>query len=315
MSMERDVKFRSGSVRLAGTLTLPRGEGPWPGMLLIAGSGQVDRNENAKKLAIDAFREAAGYLTEHGMVTLRYDKRGVGASEGDFYDTGFYDNVADASSALAFLKSQEAVQPNLTFLLGHSEGALIATRLAGTGADVAGIILLAGPARPGEEVLKWQTQQAINGMHGFRKELIDLLHIDVQKSVAKQLDKIKHSTKNSYRRQLVARVNAKWMREFMAYDPATDLPKIHVPVLAITGSKDIQVNPADLKRMAELVPAEFEAHEVPDITHILRAEPGEPTLSTYKDQVLQPVDNRIFTIVTTWMGAHVPARVSAGMQA
>jgi hypothetical protein len=53
MSMERDVKFRSGSVRLAGTLTLPRGEGPWPGMLLIAGSGQVDRNENAKKLAID----------------------------------------------------------------------------------------------------------------------------------------------------------------------------------------------------------------------------------------------------------------------
>jgi len=315
MSTERDVRFRSGPFHLAGTLTLPDGEGPWPGVLLIPGSGQVDRNEDAKKLAIDAFREAAEYLAEHGIATLRYDKRGVGASEGDFYDTGFFDNVADASSALIFLNSHEKIQPDRTFLLGHSEGALIATRLAGTGADVAGIILLAGTARPGEEVMKWQAQQVIKGMHGFSKGLIDLLHIDVQKKVAKQLDKIKRSTKNSYRKQLVARVNAKWMREFLAYDPAADLPNIHVPVLAITGSKDIQVNPADLERMAELVPAEFEAHELPDITHMLRAESGEPTMSTYKNQVLQPVDSRIFSIITKWVAAHVPARVSAGMQA
>jgi hypothetical protein len=163
--------------------------------------------------------------------------------------------------------------------------------------------------------MKWQAQQAIKGMHGFSKGLIDLLHIDVQKSVAKQLDKIKRSTKNSYRKQLVARVNAKWMREFLAYDPSADLPNIHVPVLAITGSKDIQVNPADLERMSELVPAEFEAHELPDITHILRTESGEPTTSTYKDQVRQPVDSRIFTIVTKWLAAHGPARVTAGMQA
>jgi pimeloyl-ACP methyl ester carboxylesterase len=315
VSIERAVKFQSGRLDLAGTLSLPDGEGPWPGVLLIPGSGQVDRNENARKLPIDAFREAAEYLAEHGIATLRYDKRGVGASEGDFYDTGFYDNVADAFSALAFLRSQGEIRPDLAFLLGHSEGALIATRLAGTGADVAGIILLAGPARPGEEVLKWQAQQAIKGMHGFSKGLINLLHIDVQKRMAKQLDKIKRSTKNSYRKQLVARVNAKWMREFMAYDPATDLPNIHVPVLAITGSKDIQVNPADLERMAELVPDEIEVHEVPDVTHLLRAEPGEPTLSTYKDQVLRPVDSRIFTIVTTWMQAHLPARVPAGIQA
>jgi pimeloyl-ACP methyl ester carboxylesterase len=315
MSIEEDVRFRSGPIQLAGTLTLPDGDGPWPGVLLIPGSGQVDRNEDAKKLAIDAFREAAEYLAARGIGTLRYDKRGVGASDGDFYTTGFYDNVADASSALASLRSHERIQTDLTFLMGHSEGALIATRLAATGADVAGVILLAGTAQPGEQVIKWQAQQAVNGMHGFSKRLIDLLHIDVQKRVAKQLDKIEHSTKDSYRKQLIARVNAKWMREFLAYDPAADLPNIHVPVLAITGSKDIQVNPADLQRMAELVPAEFEAHKVPDITHMLRTEPGEPTMSTYKDQVLHPVDSRIFDLVSTWLAEHVPARVSAGIQA
>jgi pimeloyl-ACP methyl ester carboxylesterase len=312
VSIQQDVTFRSGPLHLAGTLTLPDGEGPWPGVLLIPGSGRVDRNENAKKLPIDALREIARYLAEQGVATLRYDKRGVGASEGNYYDTGFYDNVSDASSALAFLKSHERIRPDLTFLLGHSEGALIAIRLAGTGADVAGAILLAGTARPGDEVMQWQTMQVVNGMHGFNKWLIDLLHMDVQKKQAKQLDKIKHSTKNWYRAQLLMKFNAKWMREFLAYNPATDLPNIQVPVLSITGSKDIQVNPADLDRMGELVPAEFESHEVPNITHMLRAEPGEPTLSTYKDQVRQPVDGRILSLIAAWLREHVPAQVPAG---
>ena len=308
MSIQQDVRFPSGSLHLAGTLALPSGEGPWPAVLLIAGSGQVDRNENTKKYAIDVLRQVAQYLADRSVATLRYDKRGVGESEGDYYESGFFDHVFDASSALDYLKSREGIRHDLAFLLGHSEGALIATRMAATGTGVAGAILLAGTARPGEEVLMWQTQQVLNGMHGFNKWLIDRLHIDVVKREAAQLDKIKRSTKNAYRVQL-AKINAKWMREFLAYDPAQDLPNIHVPVLAITGSKDIQVMPADLERMRDLVPGEFEGHEIPNVTHMLRAEPGQPSVSDYKAEILQPVDSRVLSLIGTWLAAHVPQRV------
>lgn len=74
-----------------------------------------------------------------------------------------------------------------------------------------------------------------------------------------------------------------------------------MPVLAITGSKDIQVNPSDLKVMAELVESDFEGHEVPDMTHLLRAETGGPTLSTYRRQVQEAVDERVLNIVSEWL--------------
>lgn len=301
MATEREVIIPSGNVNLAGTLRLPDSGLPCPAVLLIPGSGQVDRNESAAKLPINAFRDIAYHLSEQGIATLRYDKRGVGASQGNFWETGFYDNVADAGAALAFLKTQEGIRPEQVYLLGHSEGALIATRLAGSHVQAAGVILLAGPAQNGEQVLVWQSARVVKGMGGFNKWLIDLFHIDVAKAQRKQLEKLKRTKKDWVRIQLVAKLNAKWFREFMAYEPAEDLAKIQTPVLAITGTKDIQVDPADLERMAGLVRSEFEAHAVPDLTHILRAEPGEPTINTYRQQVTRPVDGRVLELISGWL--------------
>jgi alpha-beta hydrolase superfamily lysophospholipase len=305
MATEHDISFPSGSLTLAGTVMLPKAQGTFPGVLLIPGSGQVDRNENAKKLAINALREIATDLANKGIASLRYDKRGIGASQGDFWITGFYDNVSDASAALHFFKSYEQVRPDQVFVLGHSEGAVITTRLGATDTEVAGVILLAGTAQPGEAVMVWQGEKVVKAMHGLNGFLINALHIDVQKAQRKQFEKIKRSTKDWYRMQLIAKLNAKWMREFLEYNPADDLPKIQAPVLAITGSKDIQVDPSDLKRMAGLVTSEFEAHEVPDLTHMLRAEPGEPTLSTYRQQVQGPVDKRVLEIISDWLQRHI----------
>lgn len=302
MPTERQVTFPSGSLQLAGSLRLPDSPRPCPGVLLIAGSGQVDRDENAPKAHLNALYEIAVALSEQGIASLRFDKRGVGASQGDYWETGFFEHVTDAGAALAFLQAQPEVRADKVFLLGHSEGALISTRLAATGAPVAGVILLAGPAQNGEQVLVWQSAQVIKGMQGFNKWLIDLFHIDTHKAQQKQLDKLKRSTKNSMRIQLVARLNAKWFREFMAYDPAQDLPRLQAPVLAITGSKDIQVDPADLDKMAGLVRSQFEPHLVPDLTHLLRSEPGQPSLSTYKHQIAQPVDLRVLQIISEWLG-------------
>ncbi|MGD8855815.1 MAG: alpha/beta fold hydrolase [Chloroflexota bacterium] len=305
MVFEQEISFSSNGLTLAGTVTLPEKQGAFPGVVLVPGSGQVDRNENAKKLAINAFREIAADLAAKGIASLRYDKRGVAKSQGDFWETGFYDNVADALAALRFFKAYEHIRPEEIFVLGHSEGALIATRLAATGADIKGVILLSGTAQSGEDTLLWQGKQVLKGMRGLNGFLIRTLHIDAQKAQRKQLEKIKRSTKDWYRVQLVAKVNAKWMREFLTYNPADDLPKIQAPVLAITGSKDIQVNPSDLEKMAELVNSDFESHEVPDVTHILRKEAGEPTLSTYRQQVQQPVDERVLNIISDWLKRHV----------
>lgn len=303
MVVEQEVVFQSGKWELGGTLAFPEEPGSAPAVLLIPGSGQVDRNENARKLHINVFYEISHFLAENGIGSLRYDKRGVGTSQGNYWETGFYDNVADALAALGYLKSHERVCPDKVFLLGHSEGAIISTKLAGNGADVAGAVLLAGTAQRGEDVLMWQTQQVVKNMSGIQRWLIDHLRLDVIKSLQKRLDKIKHSDKDWLRVQLIAKVNAKWMREFLAYNPEDDLKKIRVPLLAITGSKDIQVDPADLKKMATLVKTDFEYHQVEGVSHILRRVDSNAGLSSYKQQILKSMDLEILQLIVKWLNA------------
>jgi uncharacterized protein len=301
---ERDFSFVSAGPRLAGTLATPDGAGPFACVVMLTGSGEVDRDENAKKLRINVFGELAHYLAARGLASVRYDKRGVGQSQGDHWKTGFYDHVADAEEAVRAVEARAAeagLRPDQIYLLGHSEGAYIATHIAASSGRVAGIILLAGGARSGEEELRWQARKVTDALTGFNALVIRVFRIDPLKAQAKHLEKIKRSNKDSYRVQLVQRINAKWMREFLAYDPAEDLPRIEVPVLAITGAKDIQVDPANLERMAELVKAPFEAHVVPDVTHLLRSEAGPGGLGTYKEQVKRPVDPRVLALVADWL--------------
>ena len=104
VALEREVVFSSDSVRLSGTLAIPDTGGRFPGVLLIPGSGQIDRNENHKKLRLNVFHDLSGFLAANGFATLRYDKRGVGSSGGKYWETGFYDNVSDALAALKLLR-------------------------------------------------------------------------------------------------------------------------------------------------------------------------------------------------------------------
>lgn len=324
--------FESAGLRLAGTLalpgtsvppeasTLPGGSQRYPCVLMISGSGQVDRNESHKRMPLNVMGELAAHLAERGIGSLRYDKRGVGESEGDYWSTGFHDNVTDAAAALAYLKKHTRVNGDKIFALGHSEGAYIATRLAagcaagaeaGAGPDsdagggLAGAVLLAGGARSGEDELRWQGAQVAASLTGMNALLVRLLRIDIAKSQQKALDKAKRSQKDWHRTQLVGKLNAKWMREFLAYDPAGDLSRVNVPILAITGSKDIQVDPGNLERMASIVSAPFESHVVPDVTHLLRSDPGPPGLAAYKAQIKRPVDPRVKDLVTEWLQRQV----------
>jgi pimeloyl-ACP methyl ester carboxylesterase len=309
--MEQELKFKSEQFQLSGNLLVPDKVNPRGLVLLLAGSGETDRDENARKLHINALKYIAEYLCDIGVASYRYDKRGVGISEGSHWETGFYDHVKDATAALDFLKTEPHLADRPFIALGHSEGALISTRLAATYPGLAGAILLAGSAQTGENILRWQAVEVANGLKGINAFIIKLFRIDVVKAQDKFLKKIEASTENWIRQGLVKKINARWMREFMAYDPSVDMANIKIPVLAITGSKDIQVNPEDLRRMSEIIKGDFEYHEIPDMTHLLRSEASEPSISTYTKQVKQPLDPRLLQFIGKWLDRHLPDRTAS----
>lgn len=98
----------------------------------------------------------------------------------------------------------------------------------------------------------------------------------------------------------VAGIDAAWHREFMTYDPREDLRRVRVPVLAATGAKDLQAKPSDLEVIAAAVQGPVEVHEVPDLTHILRHQPGRASLAAYKHELRGPVDARVVDLVVDW---------------
>jgi len=292
------ITFRSHDLTLHGSLRAGS-EGAQPAALLISGSGPIDRDSDMKRLQIGVMGRLAGHLAAHGFASLRFDKRGVGESEGEYRSAGFHDNVADARAALAALRSRPEIDPDRIFVIGHSEGALIAMALADD-ARLAGTVLLAGAAQTGENVLAWQAGRVAETLPRPVRALLRLLRQDIVRTQTKRLERIRVSTDDVSRIQGV-RLNAKWFREFMAFDPATALRRVAVPTLAITGAKDIQVDPADVQRMSESVSAPFTGEVVDDVTHLLRADEGPATVRTYKKQARQPLDARVLELVVDWM--------------
>jgi alpha-beta hydrolase superfamily lysophospholipase len=241
---EHTLTFRSDEQTLAGTLTVPPGTGPFPAVLLLPGSGPVDRNSDHKRLPLGITGQLASALGTAGAVTFRYDKRGVGASTGRWHTAGFYDNRGDARAALEFLATRPEVDPARIIVLGHSEGALHAAGLAADGAPAVGVVLLSCSVMPGEALLRWQSAQLAPTLPGPVRLILRVLRTDLAARTAKTHAKIKATTTDEARIE-GATVNARWYREFLAHDPRTDLARIGVPVLAVTGGKDLQVPAAD----------------------------------------------------------------------
>jgi len=287
-----NLTFSTGSTNLAGTLVSDDRTGPGPVVLLLPGSGPIDRDSNMKRLAIGVTGQLADHLAEEGLASFRYDKRGVGASDGDYKSAGFHDNIADATVAIAMLRARTDVDPDDIFVVGHSEGALIATELAVTDRRLAGAVLLAGTATLGEEVLRWQATNVSASLPRPVKLLLRVLRQDILRTQSKRLEQIKATTGDTARIQLV-KINAKWLREFMTHDPAPSLASIQIPVLALTGSKDIQVNPDDVDRICGLVASDYSGRVIDDLTHLLRKEAGPPVSANLQEAGETPGRQRI----------------------
>ncbi|MGY1702495.1 alpha/beta hydrolase family protein [Geodermatophilus sp. SYSU D00766] len=288
-----------GEPPLAGTLTLPDSPGPVPAVLLAPGSGPLDRDSDHRRARFGVTRDLAHALAEGGVASLRYDKRGVGATPGDWRRAGFTDNADDLVRAATALAARPEVDGDRVVLAGHSEGALLAATAVARGVPAAGVVLLACSATPGAELLRWQARQIGPTLPAPVRALLRLTRTDLERKVAANHERIRATT-TDVARIGPARLNARWHREFLAHDPRTDLARIVVPVLAVTGEKDLQVPVADLEVIAATVPGPVTVLRVPDLTHTLRRQPGRASMGAYRGELRRPVDAGVLAAVVGW---------------
>lgn len=246
---------------------------------------------------LDIAGSLADALAGGGVATLRYDKRGVGESEGEFLDASFHDEVTDAGAALDALRTFDETLGSIA-VVGHSVGATVAMRLAGHPAAPDAYVFLAGAARPGEQVMAWQSRRIAEtlpaparwfGWLFERRQAVDRRRILASTTPTIRL-----------RRQTMP---AAWFRGYMGHDPAADLALIDRPVLAVTGRKDVQVDPADVATIGRLISGPFEGETPDDLTHLLRSDDAPPGLRAYPAQLQRPPDRQVVDRVATWVTA------------
>ena len=322
--VEEEVTFSGGAdgIVLAGTLTLPKGEGPFPAVLLIAGSGPQDRDESLAShrpflLITDAF-------TRKGIAVLRCDKRGVGKSTGNPDTATTMDLAADSKAALAYLKSRKEVDGTRIGLLGHSEGAIIAPYLAGHSKDVKWLVLLAAPATNGEQTLLNQSE-LIGRAGGLSDEQLDAsLGFD---QAAYALVR-KEKDPNTLAEKLVALVKesgldaalppaaletqlrmltSPWFRFFLDFDPLPNLKSVNCPVLALYGQKDLQVAaktnlPLLKKAFQDSMNTQAETRELPELNHLFQhAYTGTPAEYAAIEETFSP---EALALIVEWVAGH-----------
>jgi uncharacterized protein len=283
-----------------------------PAVLIIQGTGKIDRNGKvSKKLDLKLYRQLAEFFSSLGIVSLRYDKRGVGESEGDYLATGLWDLIDDARASVQYLKTVPEVDPDKVIVLGHSEGAFLGTAVAAR-EPIAGLILLAGAIETLSEALKRQRDiatQDILRLKGFQGFLLRLLgtHKKVEQQAQKQIDRVLRSTEDVIRISGI-KTNAKWLREHFSYNAREDLVKVTCPVLAITGSRDIQANPEVLKDLPKYVHGDAEYYVVENMGHSLKFQSKTSNiLSAKKDivaEVNRPIHPELLNLLNDWFQSH-----------
>ena len=260
---EEEVSYENkrDGVKLAGTLTLPRGKASSPGVILITGSGPQNRNEEI--FGHKPFLVLADYLTRQGIAVLRVDDRGVGASTGSIPNSTSENFAADVLAGIEFLKNRKGINPKQIGLIGHSEGGLIAPMVAAQSNDVAFIVLLAGPGLTGEEILYLQatlilkasgaSAEAIDRQRKTQEMMFAVLKQEKDNAVAekrlreefdKQMVGASEAEKSYAKQTLEAQLKqtlSPWFRFFLTYDPRPVLAKVKCPVLALNGENDLQV--------------------------------------------------------------------------
>lgn len=283
---------------MKGTITKPFGNGPFPAVILVSGSGP--QNRNSEILGHEPFLVMADYLSQKGVVVFRYDERGVGESQGDFSSATSLDFFKDAQESIRHLGTFDFVDLDRLGMIGHSEGGLIAWMMAADAENLGleFVVSLTGPVIPIPDLMKKQTED-VSRSAGNPKELVeqqlrinsryyqmikDSKSLEDAKSKVKDLitqeigtydlsPELKQQQINTLVPALEKSLNP-WFFNFIRTNPEDYISKIQIPVFAAFGGKDVQVNAAQNgNRLLELFRGKEELLELkvyPDLNHLLQ---------------------------------------------
>ncbi len=293
---EQDVLFGSDEWALPGTLTRPKGEGPFPAVVLVHGSGPNDRDESAGPNK--PFRDIAWGLASNGIAVLRYDKRTlvhgqqiVGMANFTLDD----ETVADALLAVDLLKNTAGIDPARIFVAGHSLGGYAIPRIAAGTSDLAGVIILAGNSRPLPDVIVAQ----IRYLAALDGEISDEEQAQINE-VEDQARAIKFGQPPEMGSGLFAGPAAYWL-DLMAYDPVKMAKNLTVPMLILQGERDYQVTMEDFEGwrsgLADRTHVQFQSF--PALNHLFIA--GEGPSSPDEYQTVGHVDENVILTIVNWI--------------
>ncbi len=263
---ELKVPNTEAGIVLAGTLTVPAGEGPHPALVLMTGSGPQDRDETL--FAHKPFHVLADHLARAGIAVLRMDDRGIGDSEGDFAAATGMDFVSDAVAGFDVLRTEANIDPTRLGVGGHSEGGGLAPFVAVERDDVSFLLLLAGSMVPGRDLMPLQLQAVLrsNGVPevNIAQQLVlqgRVLDLCIDAASAEDLREasaglvlaqaglssmefLPAAVRPQFEQAidgLVAQFQTEWMRGFLTLDAREPLSTLDIPILALNGELDLQV--------------------------------------------------------------------------
>jgi uncharacterized protein len=321
---EEEIVFQNakGGSSLAGTLTIPRGQRPFAAAILLGGSGPLDRD--AADSGHRPFLILADHLTRKGVAVLRYDKRGIGKSTGNYDGATTADFTSDAEAALVFLRTRNEIDARRIGIVGHSEGAVIAPMIAARSSDVAWIVMLAGPATDGEQTLRLQSDLITRAAGASDEQVAKSLEFDRQSYLLVRQEKDRTTLENklgelvkvsdlgaavppAFLQRQIHWISSPWFRYFLDYDPAPALQKTKCPVLALSGEKDLQVPPKEnlpliKKALEDGGNTDFQVSELPGLNHLFQhCQTGLPAESRSIEETIAP---EALTAVSTWVLKH-----------
>ena len=311
---EVSYENKGAGVTLAGTFTKPYGGGPFPALLLITGSGPQNRDEEL--FGHRPFLVIADYLTKRGIAVLRVDDRGTARSSGVFGTATTKDFADDVRAGVDYLKSRSDVNSKKIGLLGHSEGGIIAPMVASTSGDVAFVVMMAGPALRGDQILYLQDSLISSAMGIPSGEITKELRLNrtlyslireesdsvmlarkirsaVEESMSGDSASVGNVNQNAVN-TAVKQMTSPWFKFFVSYDPLPALEKVECPILALDGSKDLQV-PAEPN--IEMLQIAFKASGnknassrlLPGLNHLFqKAETGTPLEYAKIEETVNP---------------------------
>lgn len=293
---EREVTIGSDEWKLPGTLTLPKGAGPWPGVVLVHGSGPLDRDQTVG--AYKVFKDLAEGLASRGIAVLRYEKRTrqyaprIAAMQ-DF--TVQQETVEDAVRAAQLLRSQPEIDPKRVYILGHSLGGYLTPRILGQAPWVAGVIVMAGNTRPLATLIVEQAEY--------------LASLDPSNEVARRqaeklkemADQIRAVEEGKSDLRSVMGMPASYIRDLKGYDPAAEMRKLQAPALFLQGERDYQVRMTDFERWKDALKgrADVTFKSYPKLNHLFAAGEGRSTPAEY--QKPGHVDQQVIEDIATWV--------------